>query len=181
MIHLDQPNSEVFVEQEIESKEFKAVMTVAGVHFLLNAEEGVEDDVLYPGQEQIFNVEIVLRKVLVQVLLQVVIVECVSFLMLSVSISFHLEALIGQVHKVVFILQVVGGAAGSQIAVPVEENSEVIRNDSPDPDVELASIEEERVFDVLLHDPGLRLRVLVEDEFVDVLHMPKNFNPATLV
>ena len=90
---------------------------------------------------------------LVQVLLQVFIVQCVSDLMLRISITLNLETLVSQVNKIVFILQVVLCTARSKIAMFVEVNTEVISDQSPHSNVELATVEEERMLDVLLHNP----------------------------
>ena len=128
-------------------------MTVAWIQFLLNTEESVQDNVFDPWKEQLFNIKIILRKVFVQVLLQVFIVQCVSNLMLRISITLNLKTLVSQVNKIVFILQVVLCTARSKIAMFVEVNTEVISDQSPHSNVELATVEEERMLDVLLHNP----------------------------
>ena len=94
VIHFNQPDAKVFVEQEIEAEKFIDVGTVIGVHFALNAQETVNYKIFDARQEKLLNLEAVLTVVLVKVALQIVIVECVAFLVLGVSLTLHLEALI---------------------------------------------------------------------------------------
>ncbi len=45
VIHLDQPNTKIFVKEKIESEKFETVLTVVCIHFLLNAKECVDYDI----------------------------------------------------------------------------------------------------------------------------------------
>ena len=63
----------------------------------------------------------------------------------------------------------------------VEVDSIVFGDHRPDSNIELAPVEQKRVFNVLLHDPGFRLRILVEDKLVDVTQVSEDFNTAPLV
>lgn len=63
----------------------------------------------------------------------------------------------------------------------VKIDTVVVRDDCPDADIELPTVEQKRVLYVLLHHPVLRLRVLVKDEVVNVSKISEDFNTATLI
>lgn len=63
----------------------------------------------------------------------------------------------------------------------VKIDSVVVRDDCPDTDIELPTVEQKRVLYVLLHHPVLCLWVLVKDEVVNVSKISEDFNAATLV
>lgn len=63
----------------------------------------------------------------------------------------------------------------------VEIYAIVIGDNRPDSNVELASIEKERVLNVFLNDPRLGLRVLRKDELIDVPQISENLNALALV
>lgn len=181
VVHLDEPDAEVFVEQEVKSEELKAVLTIVDIHLLAHAKEDIDDDVLDSGDEVVVHVEIVLAVVLVKVLLQVVVVERVALFVLRVALAFDLQALVRQVHEVVLVPQVVLSGAGAQVAMLIKIDTVVVRDDRPDANVKLSTVEQKRVLYVLLHHPVLRLRVLVEDELVNVTQISEDFYAATLV
>ena len=108
-VDLDEPDAEVFVQQEVKTEQFKAVLAVVAVHFLLDAQKGVDDDVFDARQEQLVDIYVVLAEVLVEVLLQVIVVERVALLVQRVRIQLHLQTLVRQMHLHVFVLQVVLG------------------------------------------------------------------------
>ena len=51
MVDLNEPNTEIFIEQEIKAKELKAVFTLIGIHSPLDTEEGIDYDVFDARQE----------------------------------------------------------------------------------------------------------------------------------
>jgi hypothetical protein len=85
------------------------------------------------------------------------------------------------VHKVVFVFQIVVRRAGPDVALLVEVDTEVVGNEGPDTDIKLASVVQKGFLDVLLNDPVLVDVVLLIDELVDVSHIFKNLDAATLV
>ena len=94
VIALNQPNPEIFVQKEIETEQFKDVSAVIRVHFALGAKKSINDNVFNPRHEVLLNIQVVLWVVLVEIPLQVRITQSVSFLMLSVTFTLDLEALI---------------------------------------------------------------------------------------
>ena len=181
IVDLNEPNAKVLIKQKIEAEKFEDVHAVIWIHFALDAKEGVNDEVLDPRQQELLDPEPVLAVMLVEVALQVVIVQRVALLVLRVALAFHLEALVSQVHEVVLVVEVVLGGTGPQIAVLVEVNAKVVGDNGPDPNVELAPIEEKGVLDVLLHDPAPDLRVPMVDAIVDVAQIPEYLNASPLV
>ena len=54
-------------------------------------------------------IDLVLRIEFVEILLKVVVAECVSFLMLGIGLSFDLQALVRQMYSDILILEIVLG------------------------------------------------------------------------
>ena len=65
------------------------------------------------------NVKFVLWKVLIKVLLENLKANCISIFMFSIVVSILLQAVIGEMHVVVLILERVIVRAGPQIALLV--------------------------------------------------------------
>ena len=57
----------------------------------------------------------------------------------------------------------------------------VVGNQSPDPDIKLPPIEQEGMLNVLLHDPGLCLRIPMKNEIIDFLKIAEQLNAFALV
>ena len=94
VIALNQPDPEIFIQKEIETEQFKDVSAVIRVHFALGAKEGINDNVFNARHKVLFNIQVVLWVILVEIPLQVLITQSVSFLVLSVTFTLDLEALI---------------------------------------------------------------------------------------
>ena len=118
---------------------------------------------------------------LIKVALQVVVVEGVAFFVLCVAFALHLKALVGEVDVVVAGSEVVLGRARSKVSGLVKVDSEVVRDDCPHTNVELAPVEEEGMLHVLLHHPGLGLRVSVENVLVHVAQVSEQLDSSALV
>jgi hypothetical protein len=101
----------------------------------------------------LLDVQVVLAVLLVQVLLQLLETQSVALLICAVSPILHLQALVGKMYEVIFILKVILGAAGPHVAVLVKINSEIISNCGPDSKIELTFFIQKRFFDILLNYP----------------------------
>ena len=117
----------------------------------------------------------------IQVALQVVVVECVAFFVLCVALALHLKALIGEVDVSVASFEVVLGRARSKVPRLVKVDTEVVRDNGPHSNVELAPVEEERMLYVLLHHPGLGLWISVENVLVHVAQVSEKLDSSALV
>lgn len=98
-----------------------------------------------------------------------------------VFLVFDLEALIGQMYIVVFVLKVIVGGGSPNIAIFVKINTEVVGDSSPDPDVKLTSAVQKWFFDVLLHDPERNGLLFLKDEVRHVLVISKDLDATALV
>ena len=87
----------------------------------------------------LLDVQVVLAEILVKISLQILVAQSVALFVLSVAFALHLQALVCQMHKSVFCLEVVVGRAGPQIARFVNVNSEILRHDRPHSEVKLAT------------------------------------------
>ena len=88
--------------------------------------------------------------------------------MSAVRFVVFLEALVGQVHIVVAVLQVVLARLRAQVAFSKDVNAEIIRHQRPHSNVEFASLVQEGLFNVLLHHPKGLFLIFLENEFGNV-------------
>ena len=51
MVHLDEPDPKVLVQQEVKAEQLEAMLAIVGIHSPLDTEEGVDDDVFDAGQQ----------------------------------------------------------------------------------------------------------------------------------
>lgn len=116
---------------------------------------------------------------LIQVVLELRERQSIALFMSAIIFLVNLQALIGQVHRVVLFVEIVVCARGAQVPLPVEVNTEIVGDERPHADVELASLVQEGPLDVLLNDPELVL--LYADHVGDVFHVLQHFNAAALV
>ena len=123
------------------------------VNFSFDGQESVDDYILNARKKEFVNLKIVLRVVLVKVVLQVLVVQRVTFLVLRVALTLNLKTLVGQVDVIVFGLEVVLCGTGPEVAWLVEVDTEVVSHHSPHADVKLAPVEQEWFFNVLLDHP----------------------------
>jgi hypothetical protein len=68
-VALNQPDSEVLVQQKVEPKELKDVFALVRVHLVAYAQEGVDRDVAHARQQVVFNPDTLLGVVLIDVTL----------------------------------------------------------------------------------------------------------------
>lgn len=101
--------------------------------------------------------------------------------MLCVALALYLKALIGEVDVSVASFEVVLGRACSKVPMLVKEDAEVVRDNGPNSNVELAPVEEERMLHVLLHHPRLGLWISVENVLVHVAKVSEQLNTSALV
>lgn len=101
------------------------------------------------------QVQIVLRVLSVQIFLELLETDCVSFLMLTISfLVLDLQAVVCQMSVfVVHIVKVVALTAGAQVADVVEIEVEVALGKAPDSDIEFPSLIQERPLKIFLDDP----------------------------
>ena len=101
-VDLDEPHPKVFIYQKIKAKQLEAVLPIVWIQLLSNAEECIDYDVLHSLHEMLFNIDIMLFKLLIQVLLKVVIAQSISFFMGSIRVQLVLETLISKMHSCAF-------------------------------------------------------------------------------
>jgi hypothetical protein len=121
-----------------------------------------------------------LREVLIKVLLQDLIADSVPILMLSIVVAMLLQAVIGQVHVVVAIVQLVVVRGGAQVALVVEEDFLLSVQEDPHADVEFSTFKKEGALDVLLNDPASVLRAS-GDELNYIVELIEYLYPPALV
>ena len=63
----------------------------------------------------------------------------------------------------------------------VEVNAKVIRDDCPDTDIKLPTVEEKRMLDVLLNDPGPDLRIAMKDALIYLPQGSKDLDASALI
>jgi len=159
-VHFDEPLVEVLVKNEVVTEQFKAVLALEGVELLAHRVEGLHDDLLHLRHEVVLDADVLVRVVLVDVLLELREAQLVAVLELAVGLTFHLHRVVGQVHEgIVHVLQIyaIVTARSPQVALREEVQIRVMREDDPDPDVELTFTDEERPLNVLLDNERVKL------------------------
>ena len=137
-IDFNQPYPEVFVEQKVEPKNFKAISAIVRVHLVPHGQEAVYNDVFHSWHKVLLNSETVLGVLGRQVLLKLFEGQRVAFLVSAVAVELYLQALIGQMNSLVIVAGVVGGARGSKVALTVDIDAVVVSDERPNANVELA-------------------------------------------
>ena len=101
------------------------------------------------------QVQIVLWEFSVQIFLELLKTDCVSFLVLAICfLVLDLQAIVCQMSVfVVHIVKVVALTAGAQVANVVEVEVKVALGKAPDSDVEFPSFIQERPLKIFLDDP----------------------------
>jgi len=129
----------------------------------------------------LLNVEVVLAVLLVQVFLKLLEAQGVALFESTVSPVFHLQTLVGQMHEVIFVFQVVHGATGSHVALFVTVDSEVISNCGPDSKIKLTLLVKKRTFNILLDYPEGMFLVSMPYKVYDIIQPFKYFDATSLV
>jgi hypothetical protein len=128
------------------------------------------------------DVQLVLWKSLIDVTLQVIERKGIAFFVGSIVVLvLNLEALVGQVHVVVLVTEVVLAGSCADVSVPVHVDAEVASYERPDSDVELTRVVKKRLFNVLLHDPEWCLLRSLKDEVIDVFVVTEYLDASSLV
>ena len=101
------------------------------------------------------QVQIVLWEFSVQIFLELLETDCVSFLMLTICfLVLDLQAIVCQMSVfVVHIVKVVALTAGAQVANVVKVEVKVALGKTPDSDVKFPSFVQERPLKIFLDDP----------------------------
>ena len=120
----------------MKAKQLEAVLSIIWIQLLSNAEECVDYDVLHSLHEMLFNIDIMLFKLLIQVLLKVVIAQSISFFMGSIRVQLVLETLISKMHSCAFRIGFILTWRGSQVPVFVDVYFEILCYKSPDSNIE---------------------------------------------
>ena len=107
--------------------------------------------------------------------------ECVAVFVLAVTCCVYLEALIGEMDEIIGSFEVIFVGRRAEVAVFVDKNTEVVRDDAPNSDVELAFFIQERLFNILLDNPKRVFLVLLKDKLSDVTQIFHNFNSPSLI
>ena len=153
---------------------------------ILGGQDGVNDDVFHSRYDVLFDRQLVLRVLLVEVILEDLETHGVaSFVHSEGRFFLDLEAVVGQVHHDALGVDIVFVAGGSQVAffIEVEINlSRIIQhmNKRPYPNIELPTFKEEGPLDVLLHNPR-GVRWLLINELHDLSDLAKQVDPSALV
>jgi len=152
-IDFDEPHSEIFIDKEIETEKLKTVLSLVRVQSLPGRLIHVQHKILDSLQKVLLKIQLVLRKCLIQILLKSFEAYCVSILVLPVVITIFLQTVVSQVHIVVLVVEGVVVRASPQISLIVTVKLILVRCESPHSYVELSSLKEQRLLNVLLHDP----------------------------
>ena len=129
----------------------------------------------------LFQGQVVLWELILQILLEIRKHDRVAFLKLPKPFELVLQTLVGQVDRGVLLLQVVLGGGCAQVAFLKNVNFVVVGNSGPNSYVELAGFVQKRLLDVLLHNPEGLLLVLLENELGYVAQLRENFDAPALI
>ena len=173
-VDLDEPDSKVLVDHEIEAKEFEGVLPLARVERVAARHVAVDGDVLHSRNKVSLDLQIVLRILLVEILLKLLKTNNVAFLMHTVSVFvLYLKTIVRQVHVLVVLVDLCGVflTARSQVTSVVKVELIVAVGEAPHANVKLAILEEKRLLDVLLDDPVRELEARLEetDDLVQII------------
>jgi len=126
------------------------------------------------------HTDLLLRKILVQIVLQHIIADSVSILELPILVAVLLETVVCQMNIVVAIREFVGVRGCPQVAILIHEYVLPLIKKHPNANVELSSLEEKRSFYVLLNDPAGEFGPS-RDKLNDVRELIEDFYASALV
>jgi hypothetical protein len=101
-VDLDEPDPKIFIDQKIKSEKFPAVLPMVRIELLPDTEEGVNNNILNPLNKMLLNINIVFLKLLGEISLKISVAQSVSLLMLGIHFGLILQALVREVHIIVF-------------------------------------------------------------------------------
>jgi hypothetical protein len=85
-VNFDEPNTKIFINEEIKSKKFPTIFSIIRIELLSDTEEYIDNDVLDPCDEVLFNVDVEVLKRFIQVPLEVAVAQSITFFMLGVLV-----------------------------------------------------------------------------------------------
>ena len=95
-IHFNEPDAKILIDHEVKAKELEAIAPFGWIHRLLGTEIAIKSQILHSAQEVSVEVEAVLAKFIVEVLLKLFEAQDVAFFMFSkVLFIFHLKTVVG--------------------------------------------------------------------------------------
>jgi hypothetical protein len=92
-----------------------------------------------------------------------------------------LQALVRQMHRVIFCWWSVLDTGSAQVKVFVKVNLYVVSDQYPLTNIEFTSTVQKRPFDVLLDNPDVDAIIFLEDLLHNIAHVPENLNASTLI
>jgi len=89
-VDLDEPDAEVLVHQKVKAKHFEAVRPLVGVHLVSLTQKAVNNDVFDSRHEVLLHVQLVFRKEIIQVILELLIRQTIALFELPILVTFIL-------------------------------------------------------------------------------------------
>ena len=139
-IALDQPSSSILIHQEIKPKKLKEVISITGIEIGPNRHDRIDDEILDPGEDMLFHVELEFRELLPVVFLDVCEGEGVTGLVDSVAVAVDLQAVVGEMDKVVIIIQSIFIRTGPYISLLKHIDLQFAGHQHSYPDIKLSFI-----------------------------------------
>jgi hypothetical protein len=152
-VHLDEPDTEVLINQEVKAKQLEAVLALVWVQLLPRRLVHIKHEVLYPLQEMLLHVQLMLWIYLIQILLKSFKSHSVAVLVFPVILPVLLQTVVRKMHIVVLVAEGVIVRAGAQVALVVAVELHLVGGHRPHTYVELATLKQHGLLDVLLDDP----------------------------
>ena len=83
------------------------MLPLVGVELALSGQERINDEVTHARYEVLFHTQVTVREHLIEVLLQDLKANCVSFFVNAIVAAVFLETVVSKVHVVVAVCQIV--------------------------------------------------------------------------
>lgn len=156
-VDLDEPDAQILVNQEVIAYDFKFIARpFPGIQLVVCGQKTIDHDVLHALHDMVdINVRVLGQEILFEVIEEEFIRHLVAVLESLIILRLHLVAVVRQMDVLVLVRQRVFLAARAQIARLVDEEVALIVDECQDSNVELTPVEEQRFFDILLHDDCL--------------------------
>ena len=154
-IDFNEPNSEVFVDHEIKTEKFKWISPFVWVQNILGRHIAIDSNIFHSLTEVFIKIQIVLRKLFLNVSFKSFETQHISFFMLTVSFFvLYLQTIISKM--CIFIFHIVHGVTRttcSNVAGIIKVEIKIALSKCPNSNVKLSTLVQKRSFNILLNNP----------------------------
>ena len=121
-IDLNEPKPEIFIYKEIVAQKLKNILSFIRVKLSFNTLKSINDQILHPWHEVLSHIELMLRVDFIEIVLEIIETDRVTFLMLAIVLSMLLQTVVGQVNIIVTVIQSIIVWWGPEVAFVIHKD-----------------------------------------------------------